>query len=292
MMDSIKVLVTGSKGQVGKKLVELIAAHPKLLGIFTSRDNFDLANPDTIQKTFEEAKPDILINAGAYTQVDQAETEQDLAMQINSRACLQMAQLCAESSIPLIHFSSDYVYHNDQNRPLIETDMCHPQSVYAKSKKEGEDGIRSNHDAHYIIRTSWVYDESGKNFVNTMLALAAKHDRLTVVDDQIGTPTYAGDLARLCIALIEDQFGGSKSAAYGTYNFSNEGVCSWYDFANAIFEIAGITITVLPVDSSAFPRPASRPHYSVMNKAKIRAALPEFSIPHWKDSLVRCLNNR
>ncbi len=284
-----KIVITGANGQVGRSLNQVLN-NKNYKCFFLDRMALDLSKPSEIYPILSSFNPDFLVNAAAYTKVDQAEEDYEIAEQINTIACTYMAEYCNEHTIPILHYSSDYVYHNNENRPLLETDETSPKSVYARTKLLGEDSIRKISKRHFIIRTSWVYDAKGKNFVNTMLSLSKKYDRLTVVDDQIGSPTYAIDIARSTGQIIDKYFAGQvEQEEYGIYNFSNEGVCTWYDFAIAIFELSGIKMDVTPVPSTAYARPAARPHFSVLNKGKIRAFLTEYRIPHWRRSLANCL---
>lgn len=284
------ILVTGGNGQVGRSLKNALNHHPEFTGIVLDRSSFDLLDQQMMTRVFNEVSPDFVINAAAYTKVDLAEEDKKNAELINANACEHLGQLCQQTGIPILHYSSDYVYHNGLDRPLLETDALKPQSVYAVTKQLGEKAIESASEKHFIIRTSWVYDAYGSNFVRTMLALASKHPKLTVVDDQIGSPTYAPDIANISLSIISSYFKEELGKEdFGIYNFSNEGICSWYDFAQAIFELREIDVVVKPVPSSSFPRPAPRPNYSVLSKEKIRHLLPDFSIPHWRTSLKQCL---
>jgi dTDP-4-dehydrorhamnose reductase len=285
------ILVTGGNGQVGRSMKQALNQHMLFDGRVLDRSKFDLCDSIMMTRVFSEIKPDFVVNAAAYTKVDQAEEDRDGAQIVNVEACRILAKLCQDSDTPLLHYSSDYVYHNGLDRPLRESDPLAPKSIYAVTKELGEQAIQAEADKHFIIRTSWVYDAHGSNFVQTMLTLANKYPELTVVDDQIGSPTYAPDIAAATLSIISAYFEGNLSTAdYGIYNFSNEGVCSWFDFAKTIFELSDIDIKVKPVPSSAFPRPAARPPYSVLNKEKIRKLLSGYAIPYWKESLVRCLN--
>jgi len=284
-----KILITGAGGQVGRSLRNTLNID-KYHGYFLTRQEFDLCDPEMMKKALQTIEPDFIINAAAYTLVDLAEENKDIADLVNAEACKTLANHCAEKSIPLFHYSSDYVYHNGLDRPLEESDNTNPQSVYASTKLNGERAIADIADKYFILRTSWVYDAPGKNFVNTMLALAKKFEKLTVVDDQIGSPTYAPDIADITMQFVELYFDEERDdKKFGVYNFSNEGVCSWYDFAKAIFELSNIEIHVDPVPSSSYPTAAARPHYSVLNKAKVRDAFPEHRMYHWRESLRRCL---
>ena len=289
-MEKKKILITGANGQVGKGMIAALKDHPTLIGFAHGRDSFDLSNTEQMKTVFKSLSPDAVINTAAYTAVDAAEDDESTSVIINAAACQTLAELCQSTNIPLFHYSSDYVYHNGIDRPLLETDELNPQSVYAKTKLQGEKLIQAHCTRHFIMRTSWVYDAQGQNFVRTMLALSEKYPALTVVDDQIGSPTYAPDIAKATLAILSAALHGQLSDTdYGVYNFSNEGVCSWFDFAHAIFDLAKKTTVVNPVPSTAYPRPAARPHYSVMNKEKIRKILP-YGIPHWRTSLIDCLS--
>nr|WP_290934408.1 dTDP-4-dehydrorhamnose reductase [Haliscomenobacter sp.] len=221
----------------------------------------------------------------AYTAVDKAEQENELAFAINAHAPGILAEACWEKGVQLIHYSSDYVYHNGINRPLLETDPSMPRSIYAHSKLEGDKRVLA-HPGALVFRTSWVYSSFGHNFVKTMLRLGQERDTLRVVNDQIGTPTYARDIARMSLQILLSEQSGEQA---GIFNYSNEGVCSWYDFARAIFDLSGIPCRVEPIPSTAYPTPAARPSYSVLDKSKFKAAFG-LEIPYWRDSLVECLH--
>ena len=283
-----KILVTGVNGQVGRSIQAALVDHASYEGLFHTRETFDLSNEKQMLSVMQVQQPDAIINAAAYTAVDLAEEDVATAALVNSQACKVLAIHCETNKIPLLHYSSDYVYHNGQDRPLLESDALSPKSVYARTKLDGEALIQQFCSRYFILRTSWVYDAHGQNFVRTMLTLSEKYPALTVVDDQIGSPTYAPDIARASLAVIDKYFGKDLADPIGVYNFSNEGVCSWYDFAKAIFELSEVEVSVNPVPSAAYPRPAARPHYSVLNKSKIRELLG-YPIPHWRDSLKTCL---
>lgn len=289
-MSTHKILITGANGQVGSSLKSVLQ-NENIQCHFVDQEDFDLTNNEQMHDVLTKVNPSIIINTAAYTQVDNAESDESLAAIVNSNACEFLAKYCQKNEALLIHFSTDYVYHNQENRPLREGDARNPQSVYARTKADGENLIRNNCSKYFILRTSWVYNADGKNFVRTMLALSSKYPELTVVDDQIGSPTYAPDLAKVAAEAVGRFIDGKMiDTDYGIYNVSNEGVCSWYDFAKAIFEIRNIDISVRPVPSTAFPRPAARPHYSVMDKSKIRSFLgDDYRIPHWRSSLDSCL---
>jgi dTDP-4-dehydrorhamnose reductase len=284
-----KLLITGAGGQLGKSFAQLKDHYTSFEWMLADRSMLDVANQAQLSDFFETYRPDACINCAAYTAVDRAETEQAAATLVNTSVPQWLGTACAAREIPLIHYSTDYVYHNGQNRPFRETDATAPKSIYAQTKLAGEEAMLRVYPYATVIRTSWVYAPFGHNFVKTMLRLGKERGHLKVVFDQIGTPTYAGDLARATLEMLAQAFDKKETHQLGgIYNYSNEGVCSWYDFAVAIFEIAGLNCTVQPIESSEFPTPAARPPFSVMNKEKIKKTFG-LSIPHWRESLLKCL---
>ena len=259
--------------------------------VFTGSGELDISDEAAVKRFFQQYPIRWCINCAAYTAVDKAESEPERAHSINVVGVRNLALACAEHGSHLIHFSTDYVYHGGQNEPLREEDPVSPKGVYARTKLAGE---KAAMDAHpfglMIIRTSWVYSPFGNNFVKTMLRLGAERDFLSVVFDQIGTPTYAPDLAAAVLQIIEKTQLTEIPAEHltGIWHYSNEGVASWFDFAHAIFEMSGLSCRVLPIESSQYPTPAQRPPFSVLNKSKIKTQLG-ISIPHWRESLVKCL---
>jgi dTDP-4-dehydrorhamnose reductase len=283
------LLITGANGQVGQALKQLEQDYPMFRFITTDRLELDISQPEAIAAFFSTNKPDACINCAAYTAVDKAESEQQLATLINVKATEWLAMACSEYDIPFIHFSTDYVYHSTHNRPFVETDATSPKSIYAQTKLQGSLAALAANPKTMIIRTSWVYSYAGHNFVKTMLRLGQERDQLHVVYDQVGTPTYAGDIARACLDVLQHIFEQTDDQpAYGVYHFSNEGVCSWYDFALAIFELTGTDCQVMPILSSQYPTAAARPPYSVLDKQKIKSTFG-LVIPHWRTSLKACL---
>ena len=279
-----RILVTGSDGQVGKELQNLTRQFPLFEFRFTNRTTLDITDSVGVNRYVNSYLPDFILNCAAYTAVDRAETDTSRAASINIEGPLVLASAAKKYGAKLLHLSTDYVYHNDWNRPLTEDAPTHPQSVYAKTKLDGEHITRQVlGDDVLVVRTSWVYSSFGHNFVKTMLSLAQKRDALNVVDDQIGSPTFAGDLANALLQLCaqSDKWGG-------IYHYSNEGVCSWYDFAHAIFALTDTPMKLTPIPSSQYPTPAARPPFSVLNKGKIRETFG-LSIPHWRESLAVCL---
>lgn len=283
------ILVTGANGQVGSELFFLHTRYPQWRFTFTDKAELDICNADAVMAFFQQHQFDACINAAAYTAVDKAEEETTLCYAINEQAVASLADACREHQVKLIHISSDYVYHNEhQNTPYLETDALNPQGVYAKSKLYGEQkALEHNPGQTIVVRTSWVYSSFGNNFVKTMLKLGQSRPRLTVIFDQVGTPTYARDLAETLLLILYYHQEYPDDAFGGTFNYSNEGVTSWYDFAVAIFEMQQVeNCQVVPIETREYPTPAKRPHFSLMNKAKIKEQF-SLEIPHWRDGLKR-----
>lgn len=288
-MKPANILVTGKTGQLGQSLQKHAQQNPQHSFTFTTRAQLDLARPDSIDAYFAQNTHDIIINTAAYTAVDQAEQESQLADQINHQAVKKLAHIAQQHNSRLIHISTDYLFDGQAHRPLKEDHRPNPQNTYGYTKYLGEQAIQALNPAHaIIIRTSWVYSENGHNFVKTMLKLAQKHPKLNIIADQIGTPTYAPDLAQLLIDIINHPLQ-HKSDTPQIYHYSNQGVASWYDFAQAIFEYTATDIRLNPIPTTDYPTAAKRPYYSLLDKSKISQALPEHNIPHWRESLKRCL---
>jgi len=312
------ILVTGAKGQLGSEIKELVMNdelrimnekdnNSKLITqnskfIFTDSDTLDITDFQKVRKFIEENNINAIINCAAYTAVDKAEKEQELANLINHQAAKNLAQITKENNIFLVHISTDYVFDGENYKPYHEDDRVNPVNTYGLSKLKGEEAIKEINPNAIIIRTSWVYSSFGHNFVKTMLKLAKTRDELKVVYDQIGSPTYARDLANVILQIINYELGvmnfnknniiqHSKLNIHNSvtvYHFSNEGVCSWYDFAKAIFEISNIDIKVNPIETKDYPTLAKRPQYSVLNKSKIKEDF-NIEIPYWRDSLFDCI---
>ncbi len=280
-----KILVTGENGQLGSELKELSVLYPQYQFTFTDRNTLDLTNLCKIEDYFDDKHFDSIINCAAYTAVDKAQSEEDLANTINHRAVSLLAKIAKKKTISLIHISTDYVFDGQNYRPYIETDPTDPQGVYGRTKRDGENAIleASPHNS-IIIRTSWVYSSFGNNFVKTMLRLGKERDSLGVIFDQIGTPTYARDLAKALLDILPK----IKNNSPEIYHYSNDGVTSWYDFASVIFELSKINCHVNPITAEEYPLPAPRPHYSLLNKAKIKNDFG-ITIPYWKNSLKECI---
>lgn len=289
------VLVIGCNGQLGQSMQKVSREFPGLDCTFVDRAELDLAELGRIPEFLRKAAPRFIVNCAAYTAVDKAESEQEQADLINHRAVAALAQGAAELGACLVHVSTDYVFDGCHHRPYPEDHPTAPVNFYGESKLRGERAIHESGASSLIIRTSWVYSEFGSNFVKTMLRLGAERQQLNVIDDQVGSPTYAPDLARMiCTLLSQYQAGREREDAIPehctTVHFSNEGVCSWFDFANEIMQLGSIDCAVKPIATEEYPTPARRPHYSVLKKARIRA-LSGSEIPHWKHSLQICLRN-
>lgn len=285
----MKILVTGAFGQLGREIEELSEKYPDWQFIFTDVDTLDITNEISVQSFFEINNPDYIINCAAFTSVDKAETEVVLAELINSVAVKILAIASKNSQTKFIHISTDYVFDGNGTEPYLEDDFVNPQGVYGKTKLAGELNCLKENPDSIIIRTSWLYSSFGNNFVKTILRLGKERNELNVVNDQVGTPTYAADLALVILSIIEKSENNPEKFQAGIFHYSNEGVTSWYNFAKEIFEISGIDCKVNPVKSEEYPTPAKRPKYSVLNINKIKKVY-NLSIPNWNDSLKVCLN--
>ncbi|MBI5914044.1 MAG: dTDP-4-dehydrorhamnose reductase [Bacteroidetes bacterium] len=285
------ILVTGNKGQVGQELQVLASQFVDFQYIFVDVEELDITDPQAVKVFFEKNPVQYCINCAAYTAVDKAETETNLAWKVNAVGPENLARACATHGVSLLHLSTDYVYHSQQNKPHIETDLTNPQGTYARTKLNGDEAVLKNHPTGgMVIRTSWVYSSFGNNFVKTMLRLGAERGELSVIYDQIGTPTYARDLAETMLLILQKVENESvdRILLKGIYHFSNEGVTSWYDFAVAIFEAKKMPVKVRPIETRDYPAAAKRPPFSVLNKSKIKATFG-LEIPHWQQSLKACL---
>ena len=280
-----RILVTGSNGQLGSELRSLAPDYSEHTFFFTDRDTLDITDETAIEEFVKEYGADTIINSAAYTAVDKAESDSEAADRVNHKAARVLAEVAKRHGAKLIHISTDYVFDGRNFRPYIESDPTAPASVYGATKCDGEKAIMTvDPKASIIVRTSWVYSSYGANFVKTMLRLGKERDELGVIFDQVGTPTYAKDLARALLDIIPD----IKNSSVEIYHYSNEGVASWYDFAKEIMSLAGNDCKVNAIETKAYPTPASRPHYSLLNKSKIKEAFG-IEIPYWKESLKQCL---
>lgn len=280
----LNVLVTGSKGQLGSEIQALSIDYAYNF-IFTDKEELDICNEEAINSFVHQNAINIIINCAAYTAVDKAQEDEEIADKINHQAVHYLAKISKEKNIKLIHISTDYVFDGQNFRPYIETDVTAPQGVYGQTKLDGEKALLSiNPTNSIIIRTSWVYSSFGANFVKTMLRLGKEKESLGVIFDQVGTPTYARDLAETILQILPK----IENKNVEIYNYSNEGVLSWYDFAKEIMRMAKLNCVINPIETKAYPTPAKRPHYSLLNKTKIKEKF-NMSIPYWKDSLDVCL---
>jgi dTDP-4-dehydrorhamnose reductase len=278
------ILVTGSNGQLGSDIRDLSSNYDYSF-FFTDVAELDITDKKAIESLVKENSINTIINCAAYTAVDRAEEDSELADRINHQAVRVLGEISKERDISLIHISTDYVFDGESHRPYIEDDKVAPQSVYGETKLLSEQALaKINPQNSIIIRTSWVYSSYGNNFVKTMLRLGKERDELGVIFDQIGTPTYAWDLAKAILDILP-QIENSKLEIC---HYSNEGVLSWYDFAKEIMRMAKIECAVNPIETKAYPTPAKRPHYSLLNKTKIKDKF-NITIPYWKDSLDKCL---
>jgi dTDP-4-dehydrorhamnose reductase len=286
------ILVIGKNGQLGRSLQKVVKkfTYSDWDFFFITRNMLDLSNLDSINDFFQDQHFSAIINCAAYTSVDKAENNFKLADQINHLAVARLAEIAKNQSIPLIHISTDYVFHGKGLKPYEETDKTNPQNIYGLTKLKGEQVMMESGCTGAIIRTSWLHSEFGNNFVKTMLALGIKCDSLKVVIDQVSSPTYATNLAKLLIVLLnKNQITKILNSQFNIYHFSDEGNCSWYDFAKAIFELSDISCKVKPVETKDYPSSVKRPKYSVMNKTKIKNHLPDLEVQHWRESLIDCL---
>lgn len=281
------IIVTGANGQLGNEIRVLAPLFQEYQFHFTDYQELDITDAAAVKMEFQKLQPAFVINCAAYTAVDKAEEERAKSYAINAGAVLTLADCCRNFKCQFIHVSSDYVYHNGLNRPLVETDPTLPKGVYAASKLRGDMGAMAANPTTIIIRTSWVYSSFGNNFLKTMLRLGRERDQLGIVYDQIGVPTSAKDIAQAILTILQkvevegQQFGG-------VYNFAPQGVTCWYDYAKTIFDLENITCTVNSIPSKAYPTPAQRPTYSVLDCTKIKETFG-IEIPYWKDSVRDCL---
>ena len=277
------IVVFGASGQLGQCLKK-VAEEKGISNIhFLPENEANILDTAAIDKTFAHYNPAYAINCAAYTAVDKAEDELDLARKINKTGAENLAIACKTHGGALVHISTDFVFKGNTPDPLVEEDIAEPISVYGLTKLEGEQDIVRILPEHFILRTSWLYSEFGNNFVKTMLKLGAERDLLKIIADQVGTPTYGIDLAACVLDIIS-----SGKAEYGIYHYSNEGVTSWYDFAKGIFDLSETEVKVLPIRTSEYPTKATRPAYSVMDKTKIKHTFG-IEIPYWRDSLAVCI---
>ena len=277
------IVVFGASGQLGQCLAHVAKERNTQGLVFPPEDQANILDVAKLRGVFAQYQPAYVINCAAYTAVDKAEDEVDIARKVNRDGAENLAKLCAEFGAVLVQISTDFVFAGTGNQPLLETDFTDPISIYGLTKLEGEQAVAAATSKYFTLRTSWLYSEYAGNFVKTMRKLGADRDELRVIWDQVGTPCYAIDLAGAILTIIE-----SGSTAYGLYHYSNEGVTSWYDFATAIFELSGLPTRTVPIRTAEYPTKATRPTFSVMDKTKIKQAFG-LAIPHWRASLEVCI---
>lgn len=279
----MKILVLGASGQLGQCLKK-VTAEKNITDIsFPDETRGNILDVALLEALFTEEKPEYVINCAAYTAVDKAEDDVDLCRKINKDGALNIAKLCKSFGVTMVHVSTDFVFEGNGHDLLKEDDLAEPVNIYGLTKLEGEQDVISVLPEHFILRTSWLYSEYGNNFVKAMLKFGAERDELNIIADQIGSPTYAIDLAEAILTII-----GSGKKAYGVYHYSNEGVTSWYDFAMGIFDLSGTRVKVNPIPTSQYPTRAVRPKFSVMDKTKIKQTFG-LTIPYWRESLKVCI---
>jgi dTDP-4-dehydrorhamnose reductase len=280
----LKLLITGANGQLGRCLQDVAKSYQEYDFHFKTSIKLNVTKKKEIERLFAQEKFDFCVNCAAYTSVDKAETDQEKAFLVNAEAVRYLAEACKTTNTILIHISTDFVFDGTKTTPYNEEDLPNPINVYGASKLKGEQYVQNILKQYFIIRTSWVYSEYGHNFVKTMLRLSAERDELNVVNDQIGSPTYAGDLAKAIIQIIS-----ARATSYGLYHYTNEGNISWYDFAKTIFYIKEVKIKVNPISSNDYSTPAKRPAYSTLDKTKTKQML-KLNIRDWRYSLTLSLN--
>ena len=283
----MKILITGSNGQLGSEIKKISSEFNRFQFDFHDIDTLDILDETQLEKYFNQNKPAVVINCAAYTAVDKAEEDKKGALNGNCILVKNLTNECEKNNSLLIHISTDYVFDGKNYRPYIEEDPIHPQSEYGRTKLLGEkEALRYKNSI--IIRTSWLYSAFGNNFVKTMMRLGKEKDSLNVIFDQVGSPTNAADLALVILQIADKTMKDQEHFKPGIYHYANEGVCSWYDFAKVIMEISGLDCKIHPIESHKYPLPAKRPHYSVLNKKKIKSTY-NIEIPYWKDSLIKCI---
>lgn len=284
----MRVLVTGSNGQLGSEIGQLAIDYQNLELIFEDLPGLDICNYNSLESFIVDNEVDVVINCAAYTAVDKAEEDIGIAENVNKNGVSNLVSILKKVDGKLIHISTDYVFSGDHYMPYSESDAVSPMGVYGMSKREGELAVLNGNLDAIIIRTSWLYSSFGNNFVKTILRLGEHKEELSVVVDQVGTPTYAKDLAKICLDILSDCSSSTMSQNGKLYHYSNEGLASWYDVASSIMRISGVKCKVNPIETKEYPTLAKRPHYSVLNKAKIKKDF-QIEIPYWRDSLEICI---
>ena len=277
------ILITGSNGQLGNEMQQAAKQFTEFNYMYTDVAELDICDKNALSDFVKANHVNVIVNCAAYTAVDKAETDVELCYKINRDAVRNIGEVAQENNIKVIHVSTDYVFDGTNHIPYTEDMPVCPATVYGKSKLEGEQALLESCKNSAIIRTAWLYSSFGNNFVKTMMKLGIERDSLGVIYDQVGTPTYAADLADVILKMLtKEQF------TPGIYHFSNEGACSWYDFTKSIHRIAKIDCNVKPIETKEYPTPTPRPHYSVLNKSKIKSTYG-ITIPHWEESLQKCI---
>jgi dTDP-4-dehydrorhamnose reductase len=284
----MRILITGSNGQLGSEIKALATNYKELDLIFKDLPELDICNFEALDTFIIDHKINAVINCAAYTAVDKAEEDAEIAEEVNSKGVLNLVNALQTVNGKLIHISTDYVFDGDHFSPYKESDPVSPIGVYGETKRAGELAVINSDIDAIVIRTSWLYSSYGNNFVKTMLRLGNEKENLGVIFDQVGTPTNAGDLAKICLDILFDKSSENISKKGKIYHYSNEGVTSWYDFAKAIMELGSIDCKVRPIETKDYPTLAKRPHYSVLNKTKIKSDF-NIQIPYWRDSLAQCI---
>lgn len=276
------ILVTGSKGQLGRSLSKITKENNAYNFVFIDKEEADITSKEALEALFSQHKFFAVLHFAAYTAVDRAESEPETCELVNHKATEQIAKLCNQHSSKLLYISTDYVFDGTKPSPYMPTDKPNPLSVYGTTKLQGEQAVLANCKQSIIIRTSWLYSEFGNNFVKTMRHLGSEKDEIGVVFDQVGSPCYATDLAKVVMMLADKEFNGQ------IFHFSNEGVCSWYDFARKTMLLSGLKCKVRPIKTTEYPTAATRPQFSLLDKSDIKTFL-SIDIPHWEDSLAECI---
>ena len=284
----MKLLITGSNGQLGSEIKELASDYENLECVFKDLPELDICDAEVLNTFIIDQHINAVINCAGYTAVDKAEEEALIAQKVNSEGVLNLANALKKVDGKLIHISTDYVFDGNHSQPYKESDLVSPIGVYGQTKRAGELAVLNSSIDAIVIRTSWLYSGYGNNFVKTMLRLGNKNKSILVVSDQKGTPTYAKDLAKTCLDILNDASLTNLSKLGSLYHYSDEGVTSWYNFATAIMEIGNIDCKVIPIETKDFPTQARRPQYSVLDKSKIKSDF-KVTIPHWRDSLANCI---
>lgn len=282
-----KILITGANGQLGWELGQLASSYPAFEFVLVDRSRLDLSHPATFEQIIESIAPDCIINTAAYTAVDKSETEKELAYTVNATAVQTLAQISKKLAIPFITYSTDYVFDGSATAPYLPNTKIDPVNYYGSTKAAGEALAIAANEQTIVIRTSWVFSTHGNNFVKTMLRLMKEKESLNIVADQKGRPTYARDLAKATMQMVQAMHAGQSIS--GIFHYANQGATTWFDFAAKIKAIAGLTCALHPVDSAAFPTPAKRPKYSVLDTQKIEVLLTS-PIPNWEDALQDCIH--